>query len=281
MSDLPKETFPGGDVDAREDELRICIEHSAYAEVLSHAKEEADIEVGGVFVGKLKQDKRGPWLHIQHAIRGENAQKAGEHIKFTHDTWNHFYKIKDGKFDKLDFVGWYHTHPSFGIFLSEMDQFIHKSYFDNPNQVAYVYDPHAGTEGFFRKPKDKIVQLDRYWHGGKQRKVVSQEPGSKPVNLNAVGGDMGASIAALNETVRRLELELRERPPGALAAAIPLWVMAFLILGFFIYTAWPRSKDPLILVPWTDKKTQREYYVEWRPGEPDPRDVPRKDEEKK
>ena len=52
-------------------------------------------------------------------------------------------------------VGWYHTHPGFGIFLSGMDLFIQDNFFNLPWQVAFVYDPTSEEEGLF------------VWHAGK------------------------------------------------------------------------------------------------------------------
>ena len=46
-------------------------------------------------------------------------------------------------------VGWYHSHPGFGVFLSEHDLFIQQNFFSNPQQVAWVYDPHTDEEGCF------------------------------------------------------------------------------------------------------------------------------------
>jgi hypothetical protein len=46
-------------------------------------------------------------------------------------------------------VGWIHTHPDFGIFLSEYDKFIHQNFFSEAHQVAYVVDPIQNIEGFY------------------------------------------------------------------------------------------------------------------------------------
>jgi hypothetical protein len=53
-------------------------------------------------------------------------------------------------------LGWYHTHPGFGIFLSEMDMFIHRNFFNLPWQLAYVYDPHADEDGMFTWKREKV-----------------------------------------------------------------------------------------------------------------------------
>ena len=47
----------------------------------------------------------------------------------------------DAEHSEERIVGWYHTHPGFGIFLSGMDLFIQDHFFNLPWQVAFVYDP--------------------------------------------------------------------------------------------------------------------------------------------
>lgn len=279
--EMPRENFPGGESGMKDGELRVSVDHKAYAEVLSHAKEEADIEICGIFIGKVKQDKNGPWLHIQHTIRGENAKGQGAHVTFTHETWNHINKVWDTQYPSLGIVGWYHTHPSFDIFLSDMDKFIHKSYFDNPNQVAYVYDPHQGTEGFFRKIGEDIKLLDRYWHGGKLRKIVAPEQRIK-VGTGSGGptavGDVAAAITALNDSVRQLELELRDRQGGGFGTTVILWVMVLLVMIFMAFQIFTQRDRGEMYPFMQDPKTGTPYYIELHKGKPPPEE--KKPEEK-
>ncbi|MEM1554437.1 MAG: Mov34/MPN/PAD-1 family protein [Thermoproteota archaeon] len=38
-------------------------------------------------------------------------------------------------------VGWYHSHPDYGCFLSSIDIQTQKNFFSNPNHIALVIDP--------------------------------------------------------------------------------------------------------------------------------------------
>jgi proteasome lid subunit RPN8/RPN11 len=269
--DLPRESFPGGDVTPEEGELRVSVDKKVYAEVMSHAKEEPDIEICGVFLGRVKDDGRGAFLHIERSVRGENAKGQGAQVTFTHDTWNHIYKEQDKTSPRLDIVGWYHTHPGFDIFLSEHDKFIHSNFFSSPTQVAYVYDPHQGTEGFFRQEKDGPALMKRYWHGSKQRKIVPAEQrvkaatgaggGSSGGGSGSVGGDVAASITALNDSVRRLELEVRQMDRGGLGNFIVMFAMVLVLIVFMtMQSCWKTSK---VLMPLeVDSKTGQWIYVE-------------------
>ena len=281
VEEPPRENFPGGDVVPREGELRISIEKKAYAEILAHAKDEPDYEICGVLIGKLKQDKHGLWLHLQHTIRGEGANQKGAQVTFTHEAWNHINKVWDKEFPQLGIVGWYHTHPGFDIFLSDMDKFIHNSYFDNPNQVAYVYDPHQGTEGFFRKVKDTIVSLDRFWHGGKPRRIVLPEErikASAPAGSAPTSGDVASSLAALTNAVKNLELEIRERQGGGWSNAIftgALFILVIAVIGFqFLFGRGQQQFVPYRIDPQLGIRTYvdvRDLPPEVKPPPPDPK----------
>ena len=60
-------------------------------------------------------------------------------------------------------MGWYHTHPNFGIFLSHHDLFIHHNFFSQALQVAYVVDPINQTRGFFHWHNGGMAQVTGYY----------------------------------------------------------------------------------------------------------------------
>lgn len=103
------------------------------------------MEVCGVLIGPRRDDV----ILITECIEGENASQAGTHVTFTQETWEHVYKIKDAKYPNDRIVGWYHSHPGFGVFLSDHDAFIHKNFFSWEDQIAWVFDPHSDEEGCF------------------------------------------------------------------------------------------------------------------------------------
>ena len=105
-------------------------------------------EVCGVLVGNLCWDD-GAYLMIDARIEGKFADHQAGSVTFTSETWDYIHQELSEKFSDKKIVGWYHTHPGFGIFLSNMDFFIHENFFGIKWQPAYVYDPQAETEGFF------------------------------------------------------------------------------------------------------------------------------------
>jgi proteasome lid subunit RPN8/RPN11 len=110
-----------------------------------HGRSSLNAEVGGILLGKIS----GTTTVIDALIPADKAAHGGAHVTFTQDAWEEIYKIKDAQYPDSRIVGWYHTHPGFGVFLSEYDLFIHRNFFSDPQQVAWVYDPISDEEGCF------------------------------------------------------------------------------------------------------------------------------------
>lgn len=210
--------FPGGGVVPDKGELRIAVEKKAYAEVIGHAVLEPEVEVCGVLVGQLCEDANGPFLHITSAIRGEAAKQQGAQVTFTHDTWNHIHREMDSKHPSEQIVGWYHTHGGFGIFLSEMDRFIQRNFFSAPHQVAFVFDPLAGSEGFFQMRDDQPVLCRRHWVGGRERKGSPPPDEARAAQPPRSQGDLGAVTAALQKTANALQAMAAQKEEPAIPA---------------------------------------------------------------
>src|ERR1700709_1572627 len=102
--------------------------------IYPHVFENADREVGGVLVGQAPQDG-GPPL-ITGAIPAMHADEQRATLTLTQGPWEPLHKVLDHRFPDDQIVGWYHSHPGFGIFLSEHDLFIHRHFFGGPSQIA-------------------------------------------------------------------------------------------------------------------------------------------------
>lgn len=129
--------------------FQVVFRRSALDAIHAHGKESLHNEICGVVVGQVHTDKRGPYLYIAAAIRGEHANHHAAQVTFTSETWTGIHQVMDSDYPDLRIVGWYHSHPGFGVFLSGMDLFIHDNFFDLPWQIAFVYDPIGGDEASF------------------------------------------------------------------------------------------------------------------------------------
>lgn len=219
--------FPGGSSPPEPGELRIAIEKKPYAEIIGHAVLEPDVEVCGVLVGTLEQDEHGPWVHVAAAIKGEAAKQQGAQVTFTHETWNHIHREIDQNHASKQIIGWYHTHGGFGIFLSEMDTFIHKNFFSEPHHIAYVFDPLAGSEGFFHPHGGELKPARRYWLAGRERKIAAR-PAPDPAA--EAPGSLAPAVNALQRAAASLQV-LAARQGDAGGASWP-WLLAAALAGF-------------------------------------------------
>ncbi len=175
--DLASRPFP-----ARESEYRVILESDAHQAILAHARSAADIELCGVLVGDLYRDDDGPYLVITDIIAGRAAKQGDTSVTFTHSTWEQIHREMDAKYAGRRIVGWYHTHPGFGVFLSEVDLFAHKNFFNAAWQVALVVDPKGDQIGLFFWKDGAIVRARRFWVGDEprwdsERPAVSAAPG--------------------------------------------------------------------------------------------------------
>ncbi|MFO7957553.1 MAG: Mov34/MPN/PAD-1 family protein [Candidatus Brocadiia bacterium] len=137
----------------------------AHSDILAHAREDMTAELCGLLAGKLERDDFGPFARIEVAIAAAAAESAATRVTFTHKTWEELYRKLDTEYPDKEIIGWYHTHPGLGVFLSPMDLFIHENFFDLPHQVAFVVDPRGEDEGLFVWKEGAIKPAQAYWVG--------------------------------------------------------------------------------------------------------------------
>jgi proteasome lid subunit RPN8/RPN11 len=149
-------------------EFRVHIAEAAFDRAVARGDEDTTREIGGVLVGELLRDDAGPYVRVDATIDALHAEEKGAELTFTHATWEHIHKEMDSKHAKKKIVGWYHTHPGFGIFLSDRDQFIQSSFFNLPFQIALVYDPKSKEHGVFIWRDNEPWRCRRYWVGSRE-----------------------------------------------------------------------------------------------------------------
>ena len=142
---MAEKTIPGGPYVAPGVRERI------YAHVFSSL----EAEVGGVLIGHLRDDGSPLVTDVIPALEAEGARAR---VTFTHEAWSTIHASLDRDHPDEEILGWYHSHPGFGIFLSDHDLFIHHNFFARPEQIAIVVDPHAGSEGLFVWRAGEVVK---------------------------------------------------------------------------------------------------------------------------
>lgn len=143
----------------------ITIEEPALRASQAHALSSLNREVAGVLVGPRpeKQPDGRYRVHILDTIIAKYTVMHGASVTYTPESWRYMTdKLHERYPDETAvIVGWYHTHPGFGIFLSGMDLFIHQNFFTQIWHVAFVLDPRAQNSGFFSWDRQK-TQVSRH-----------------------------------------------------------------------------------------------------------------------
>jgi len=211
--DFPSKDLPKVD-GVRDARFQVVFKQSVLDEIHAHGKSSPEAEVCGVLIGDIYSDHLAPWAYVEHCIRGNDADGKQTQVTITSETWTRIHEALEKDYPGKKIVGWYHTHPGFGIFLSGMDLFIQDNFFNQPWQVATVYDPHSEDQGTF------------IWRAGKSvREVTLVEDDTAPGLL--AGSSQKASseeIAELTRRVKRLERRL------------DLILTGFLLLVFVVLT---------------------------------------------
>lgn len=199
------------DFPAAAQQFRVVIDEAAFDHTVERGGAQTDREVGGVLVGEVCCDAHGPWVHVKGTIDALHADEKGAELTFTHDTWDHIHKEMDARFagsgDTI--VGWWHTHPGFGVFLSDRDQFICQSFFNLPFQIALVYDPKSREHGVFAWRDARPERLRRYWIGERE----NLWDGDRPKETSALR-DPWADAPALTPSASTAALRTGRAPGG-------------------------------------------------------------------
>jgi proteasome lid subunit RPN8/RPN11 len=181
--------------------FQVVVRQSALNRVHVHGDSSPRAEVCGVLVGDVYHDETGPFLLVEHIIEGQAAPGSAGQVTFTADTWQHIQLLMDRQYPDLRIVGWYHTHPGHGIFLSEMDVFLHESFFGLPWQAALVYDPRSGDEGIFSAHEGQahrleyVVESDELSVSGPPSPVLSPEAAAPLSTIEPVQTKANAPLA--------------------------------------------------------------------------------------
>lgn len=254
-SDKPlQRTFPGPR--GANAALRVAIERSAYAELILHAKESLDAEVCGVLVGHVCADDEGRFVHVEAVIRGTAASQGSTHVTFTQATWDAIHTRLEREFPKSRIVGWYHTHPGFGVEFSEMDLFIQRNFFPGAEQIALVTDPLNGAVAIAINGARGIEYLSRFWVDAREQearvpaalKPVPPASSSGRGDTSVVSGDMAASIRELEARVSQLLQAFDEQKNSyhrfLYTVGFTLCFAAVAAAGYFIYSEYFHRLEP-------------------------------------
>ncbi len=153
----------------------VSIDAEVLRRIRRHARSSPRTEVCGVLIGSESAGR----VDVEACIEAFSSAQASAQVTFTQDAWQDIYAVKDKQFPGQRIVGWYHSHPGFGIFLSEHDTFIQQHFFSAPGQIAWVFDPQSDEEGCFGWCGGRIERLTAWEITARTEQAASPQAGEQ------------------------------------------------------------------------------------------------------
>jgi proteasome lid subunit RPN8/RPN11 len=127
----------------------LLIAEEAFEQMLADCRNDTSREHAGALLGTAWRDPSGDlYVAVDAAVLAESTVGSSVHVTFTPESWPRIWEeLRVAPERRL--VGWYHTHPGLGVFLSGTDLRTQALFFSHPWQVAVVMDPRRNEIGFF------------------------------------------------------------------------------------------------------------------------------------
>ena len=126
---------------APDDELRIYMEDYVHTYLYQYSRSSVNGEKLAVLMGQSIVINGQNTIFISGVIQARFTEKIKGVETITNQSWKYISEDMEKYFPNLSVVGWMHSRPSFGAFVTSMDEEYHKKLFSDPNQVLFVVDP--------------------------------------------------------------------------------------------------------------------------------------------
>ena len=161
------------------DDVKVYIKQDIYRKIEKYSHSDTSMELGSILLGEYCEELGKIHVVISEFIEAKFTDASVSTLTFTHETWEYVHGEQDKLYPQLRMLGWQHTHPNYGIFLSNYDMFIEDNFFNMPFQVAYVVDPIQNIRGFFQWKDGKVEKLKGFYifdDVGKPIKIEQSNP---------------------------------------------------------------------------------------------------------
>ena len=214
------------------DQPPVFISQSVMKAIEKHVTSENDKEVGGVLLGGFYRTEKGSFVEITDFIEATSAKGTDVSLTFTHEAWEQITAEQSRRGSDLQIVGWYHSHPALGVFMSKEDEFIHSNFFSEPWHVAIVVDPIYHNWGCFKWNDGRLERTGGMYVFAEKKAAKSVRDYVKNLNTARQTPPRAASASA----DRRSTNSAGGNATGMLWAVIALLVIMQIITGYFTLT---------------------------------------------
>jgi len=121
----------------------VYFKKSALDSALGHARTGASVqqETMGLLVGRFCQSRGRNYVLVEGYVTAPNVASSVS-VRFSESSFGELSsQLFTAVGSKQVVVGWLHSHPGLGCFLSHTDIATQQRYFDHPQAIAAVVDP--------------------------------------------------------------------------------------------------------------------------------------------
>ncbi len=219
-------------------QLPIYVDLDTMLDIQEHAHSDTRVELGGVMLGHTGQDDQGrPFVVVLDSLRAEHYKATRGSFTFTHETWQAITRQRTQRDPELQMVGWYHTHPGWGVFLSGMDQFICQNFFAHALDVALVVDPCQGDTGWFQWNENRQTErCSGYYLFSSRHRQWELESFVEQQLSEPMSSESSTIRRSINSSSRAPVVQIVERTSQVHWFAWSLLAMQLILMSWLIYS---------------------------------------------
>ena len=120
--------------------IRLFISENVMNDMIWHSEDGGDVEVMGLLIGHAYSDEEGRYVTVEKAMTSPLLSDAVS-VRFDRESMEDLFEGLDRLKEDEMITGWYHSHPGFGCFLSDMDIKTQTGIFGEGDGFAVVVDP--------------------------------------------------------------------------------------------------------------------------------------------
>ena len=134
---------------AVDEELRIYMEDYVHTYLYQYARSSATGEKLAVLMGKNLVIDGHETVFVSGVVQARYTEKLKGMETITKKSWKQIGEDIEKYFPDLNVVGWMHSRPSFGAFVTSRDEAYHKKVFGTDRKLFFVVDPIDRTDRFY------------------------------------------------------------------------------------------------------------------------------------
>lgn len=213
---------------------KVYITIIALRNLIAHLSSNTTVEKGGILFGNAYVDPDYKvYVEIKSAVAAPSTIGTGAHLEFTSASWQGIMDYAKTTHPQENIVGWYHSHPNLGVFMSGTDRNTQRAFFYHPWCVSIVYDPVRGEIAYFLG--DNAIQVNVVeFGGGDTENIMFSDPEDKDPDPRIESSQEEETNNEVERSVPEPEQNLRNNKIVFLALPLLLILIVIVIPNFLL-----------------------------------------------